>query len=102
MDPAVNADGRNPSVIHNRLPIRADAIGGMPSSAFAVWAKNRVCELSVDGGYNVLGLGNGFMYLVALDVYSRYIMSWSLSNTLDTEFCLEALKLGLAKRRRRL
>lgn len=45
-----------------------------------------------------LRMPNGFMYLVALiDVYSRYIVSWSLSNTLDTEFCIDALKLGLSR-----
>ena len=39
----------------------------------------------------------GFMYLVALiDVYSRYVVSWSLSNTLDTDFCMDALKSALA------
>lgn len=39
---------------------------------------------------------NGFMYLVALiDVYSRYIVGWSLSNTLETDFCIDALKRGL-------
>lgn len=44
-----------------------------------------------------LRIQGGFMYLVALiDVYSRYVVSWSLSNTLDTEFCMEALKSGLA------
>jgi putative transposase len=38
----------------------------------------------------------GFMYLVALiDVYSRYIVGWSLSNTLETGFCVSALKIGL-------
>ncbi len=43
-----------------------------------------------------LRMRDRFMYLVAfIDVYSRYIVSWSLSNTLDTEFSLEALKLGL-------
>lgn len=43
-----------------------------------------------------LRLNGGFMYLVALiDVHSRYIVSWSLSNTMDTGFCLEALKKGL-------
>jgi len=37
------------------------------------------------------------MYLVALiDVHSRYIVSWALSNTLETGFCLDALKKGLA------
>ena len=44
-----------------------------------------------------LRMPNGFMYLVALiDVYSRYIVGWSLSNTLETEFCIDALKAGLA------
>lgn len=43
-----------------------------------------------------LRMGNGFMYLVALiDVYSRYVVSWALSNTLETAFCIDALKLGL-------
>jgi len=45
-----------------------------------------------------LRMPNGFMYLVTLiDVHSRYVVSWSLSNTLDTEFCLDALKSGLAE-----
>jgi putative transposase len=44
-----------------------------------------------------LRMPNGFMYLVALiDVYSRYVVGWSLSNTLDTEFCIDALKSGLS------
>jgi putative transposase len=43
-----------------------------------------------------LRMPGGFMYLVALiDVYSRYVVGWSLSNTLDTVFCIEALKQGL-------
>ena len=34
----------------------------------------------------------GFMYLVAvMDWYSRKVLSWELSNTLDTKFCLKAL-----------
>lgn len=40
---------------------------------------------------------NGFMYLVAvLDWYSRYVLSWVLSNTMDVTFCLEALEIALA------
>jgi putative transposase len=43
-----------------------------------------------------LKLGTRFVYLVALiDVYSRYIVGWSLSFELDTENCLDALKLAL-------
>ncbi len=35
----------------------------------------------------------GFMYLVAvMDWYSRKVLSWALSNTLDTGFCLRALE----------
>ena len=38
----------------------------------------------------------GFVYLTAImDWYSRYVLSWRLSNTLDTGFCLEALEEAL-------
>jgi putative transposase len=41
-------------------------------------------------------LGCGFLYLTAiLDWYSRYVLSWRLSNTLDGDFCLEALEEAL-------
>ena len=40
----------------------------------------------------------GFMYLFAImDWYSRKIIAWELSNTLDTDFCLAALKRALEK-----
>lgn len=42
-------------------------------------------------------LGQGFAYLTAIiDWYSRYVLSWRLSNTLDNSFCLEALEEALA------
>ena len=38
----------------------------------------------------------GFLYLVAImDWYSRYVLSWRLSNSLDVSFCLEALEEAL-------
>jgi putative transposase len=38
----------------------------------------------------------GFMYLVAvMDYYSRYVLSWSVSNTLESLFCLDALDEAL-------
>ena len=41
-------------------------------------------------------LPHGFMYLTAvMDWHSRYVLSWRLSNTLDVEFCLEALDEAL-------
>jgi putative transposase len=43
---------------------------------------------------------HGFMYLVAvMDWYSRYVLAWHLSNTLDEHFCLEALEAALAEGR---
>jgi len=38
-------------------------------------------------------LKTGFVYLVAIiDLFSRRILSWRLSNTMDTEFCISALQ----------
>lgn len=40
----------------------------------------------------------GFLYLVAImDWVSRKVLAWRLSNTMDTEFCIEALEEALAK-----
>ncbi len=42
-------------------------------------------------------LEHGFLYLVAvMDWYSRYVLSWRLSNTLHGDFCLEALEEALS------
>jgi putative transposase len=42
----------------------------------------------------------GFMYLTAvMDWYSRYVLSWRLSNTLEVDFCLEALDEALRRGR---
>ena len=43
---------------------------------------------------------HGFMYLVAiLDWHSRYVLAWRLSNTLDSDFCVEALRAALRRGR---
>src|SRR5260370_29740740 len=45
-------------------------------------------------------MATGFMYLAAtIDWYSRYVVAWRLSNTLDGAFCLEMLQeaLGLGR-----
>ena len=45
-------------------------------------------------------MARGFLYLVAIiDWYSRYVLSWRLSNTLDVDFCVEALEEALRKGR---
>ena len=41
-------------------------------------------------------LSHGFVYLTAvLDWFSRYVISWELSTTLDTEFCVHCLEESL-------
>jgi len=41
-------------------------------------------------------MARGFLYLVAImDWYSRKVLSWRLSNTLDTEFCVDTLEEAL-------
>jgi putative transposase len=45
-------------------------------------------------------LASGFMYLAAiLDWFSRYVLAWRLSNTLDGSFCLEMLDEALSRGR---
>ncbi|MCX6004022.1 MAG: IS3 family transposase [Chloroflexi bacterium] len=45
-------------------------------------------------------MARGFMYLVVImDWYNRYVLSWRLSNTLDADFCVEALEEALRKGR---
>lgn len=45
-------------------------------------------------------LASGFMYLAAIiDWYSRYVLAWRLSNTLDGSFCLEMLEEALRRGR---
>lgn len=43
-------------------------------------------------------MARGFAYLVAvIDWYSRRVLAWRLSNTLDTTFCVEALQEALSR-----
>ena len=47
-----------------------------------------------------LRLARGFAYLVAImDWYSRYVLAWELSLTLEADFCVRALERALAQRR---
>jgi putative transposase len=45
-------------------------------------------------------LARGFLYLAAtIDWYSRYVLAWRLSNTLDGSFCLDMLEEALSRGR---
>ena len=53
-----------------------------------VWAADITC----------LPMARGFLYLVAImDWHSRYVVSWRLSNTLEADFCIEALQEALGQ-----
>ena len=43
-------------------------------------------------------MARGFVYLVAImDWYSRKVLAWRLSNTMDTEFCVDALEEAIKR-----
>ena len=43
-------------------------------------------------------MAQGFLYLVAImDWHSRHVLAWKLSNTMDADFCVEALEEALGK-----
>lgn len=43
-------------------------------------------------------LAHGFIYLVAImDWYSRRVLAWRLSNTMDSSFCVDALEEALSR-----
>ena len=43
-------------------------------------------------------MAKGFVYLVAImDWYSRRVLSWRLSNTMDSDFCVDALEEALSQ-----
>jgi putative transposase len=62
-------------------------------------------ELTIDRSNQVwcadityIPMRKGFLYLVAvMDWHSRKVLSWRLSNTMETDFCVSALEEALAK-----
>ena len=58
----------------------------------AITRPNQVCSTEL----TYVRLAKGFVYLTAIiDWYSRYVLSWKLSTTLDRRFCIEALQEAL-------
>jgi putative transposase len=75
-----------PSPEHRVYPylLRGLAISGVNQ----VWAAD----------ITYIPMARGFLYLVAImDWYSRYVLAWRVSNTLDVDFCVEALEEALSK-----
>lgn len=58
-----------------------------------IWLPNQVWATDI----TYIRLSGGHVYLVAIiDLYSRKVLSWRLSNTLDAEFCVSALEEAIA------
>jgi len=50
------------------------------------------CDQVWSADITYVRLSRGFVYLMAvIDWYSRYVLGWALSNTLDADFCIEAV-----------
>ena len=48
-----------------------------------------------------IGLPGGFAYLVAImDWFSRYVLAWEVSNSMESAFCVSALERALSRQRR--
>jgi putative transposase len=55
-------------------------------------AKNQVWATDI----TYIPVNGGYLYLVAfMDLYTRFILSWQLSASLETDFCLKALEMAL-------
>jgi putative transposase len=53
-----------------------------------IWLPNQVWATDI----TYIKLSGGHVYLVAIiDLFSRKVLSWKISNTIDTEFCIAAL-----------
>jgi len=78
------APGPNTSLVHPEHKIYPYLLRGLP-----IVRPNQVW--SVDITY--IRLSRGFVYLVAImDWYSRKVLSWRLSNTMDAGFCVDSLE----------
>ena len=79
-------------------------VPGDPSERFPCLVKpSQITAVDQVWGTDItyIPLQKGFLYLVAIvDLFFRIVLSWKLSNSLDTEFCLEALEMAPSSARR--
>lgn len=75
-----------PNTQHKKYPY---LLSGMTiGHANQVWASD----------ITYLRLNRGVIYLAAIiDIFSRKVLSWKISNTLDRSFCIEALNESISK-----
>jgi len=76
------------------IPVKAHKIYPYLLRGLTITCPNQVWSTDI----TYIPMVKGFMYLAAvIDWYSRYVLSWTLSNTLDGTFCLEALEQALQR-----
>lgn len=76
------------------IPAREATIYPYLLSGLALTHSNQVWSADI----TYLPMAHGFMYLVAiLDVFSRKVLAWRVSNTMSTDFCVEALEEALKR-----
>jgi len=60
--------------------------------------KNWLFSSTPQGAHASATIYKGFMYLVAImDWHSRKVLSWRVSNSMDADFCVEALEEAIGK-----
>jgi putative transposase len=75
-----------PSLKHKKYPYLLRGLNIDHSNH--VWATD-ITYIKITGG---------FIYLVAIiDIYSRKVLSWKISNTMDVDFCIDILKEAIDK-----
>ena len=76
------------------IPARGAQIYPYLLNGLAIERPNQVWASDI----SYLPMAHGFLYLVAiLDVASRKVLAWRLSNTMRTDFCVEALEEAMNK-----
>ena len=76
------------------LPDRAHRIYPYLLTGVSIERANQVWATDI----TYLPMAKGFVYLVAiLDLYSRKVLAWRTSNTLASDFCIEALQEALTR-----
>lgn len=81
--------GKRTSVPNKQHPVYPYLLEGK-----RIWMPNQVWATDI----TYIKLKGCFVYLVAiLDLYSRKVLAWKVSNTIDTSFCVAALEEAIAR-----
>jgi transposase InsO family protein len=81
---------------HNRLSIRRQC--ELVSISRASFYRQPAGETPENLELTYIPMRRGFLYLVAImDWFSRKVLAWRLSNTMDADFCVAALEEAITR-----